>query len=220
MESGSDDGSNSSSCPPGIAALRSVTGTAAGGKNKSARSRRQRVTTDLSIYSDLSCRWAPAPPRLQGVLQKDSAKELGQAWAKFFHANGIPGEKADCPHFQEAMRLTQQLGQLVQHVPTGSEIDGPCLQSEMIAARDELQSLFLEGSEDLNDFMDVVDRRVADLYDGTLMIAAGVLDPEAHYKHDLASNPDYMQAFTMAIQKEKDEGSLQPLAFCWLICHG
>ncbi|VAI88256.1 uncharacterized protein LOC119336156 [Triticum dicoccoides] len=459
MESGSDDGSNSSSssCAPGIAALRSGR-TVAGGKNKSAPSRRQRVTTDLSIYSDLSCRRAPAPPRLQGVLQKDSAKELGQAWAKFFHANGIPGEKADCPHFQEAMRLTQQLGPVVQHVPTGSEIDGPCLQSEydelmervaewkgwwdlygvtvmcdswigptgttivnfmiscnrrmyfhksvdatgsmqsipylyelirkvvveeigqgfvvqivtqnesnfkeacgqlikeyphivwqpcaahtvnlmlmeignipkvdavlssakqicrffysyseplhaqmktkiggelippnaarfgtdfmclqsywdnkdklrqwmisnewedgpwsreadydytydcltscswwedvkwvldrirplyailqhadspktrsisgfmprMIAARDELQSLFQEGSEDLNDFMDVVDRRVADIYDGTLMIAAGVLDPDAHYKHDLASNADYMQAFTMAIEKVAD----------------
>ena len=33
---------------------------------------------------------------------------------------------------------------------------------------------------------------------------AGMLDPEAHYKYDLASNPHYMQAFTMAIQKVAD----------------
>uniref|UniRef100_A0ACD6ARX4 Uncharacterized protein n=1 Tax=Avena sativa TaxID=4498 RepID=A0ACD6ARX4_AVESA len=63
---------------------------------------------------------------------------------------------------------------------------------------------FQEGSEDLKNVIDVVDKRVADLYNDTLMIAAGMLDPEAHYKYDLASNPHFMQAFTMAIQKVAD----------------
>jgi hypothetical protein len=31
-----------------------------------------------------------------------------------------------------------------------------------------------------------------------------MLDPEAHYKYDLASNPHYMQALTMAVQKVAD----------------
>ncbi|KAM0883016.1 hypothetical protein ACQ4PT_031918 [Festuca glaucescens] len=74
----------------------------------------------------------------------------------------------------------------------------------MMAAREELLSLFKEGSEDLKNVIDVVDKRVADLYNDTLMIAAGMLDPDAHYKYDLASNPHYMQAFTMAIQKVAD----------------
>lgn len=74
----------------------------------------------------------------------------------------------------------------------------------MMAAREELLSLFKEGSEDLKNVIDVLDKRVADLYNDTLMIAAGMLDPDAHYKYDLASNPHYMQAFTMAIQKVAD----------------
>uniref|UniRef100_A0ACD6AIK6 Uncharacterized protein n=4 Tax=Avena sativa TaxID=4498 RepID=A0ACD6AIK6_AVESA len=74
----------------------------------------------------------------------------------------------------------------------------------VMAAREELLSLFQEGSEDLKNVIDVVDKRVADLYNDTLMIAAGMLDPEAHYKYDLARNPHYMQAFTMAIQKVAD----------------
>jgi hypothetical protein len=41
----------------------------------------------------------------------------------------------------------------------------------MMAAREELLSLFQEGSEDLKNVMDVVDKRVEDLYSGTLMLA-------------------------------------------------
>lgn len=411
------------------------------------------MTAGFCFYSSLSLRKPPAIPRLEGAFEKDSAKQLGEAWAKFFHANGIPVEKADCPYFREAMRLTQQLGDSVQRIPTGSEIDGPYLQSEydeleeyvaglkchwelhgvsvlcdswtgpsgtsivnfmiacdgrmffhksvdatgqlhnaqyiyqhirevvvedigqgfvvqivtengssfkeaceqlikeyprivwqpcaahtanlmledignipkvdavvssakricrffynhselhdqmktkiggeliqpnaarfgtdfmflqsfwdskdklrqwvvldewsdsswnkepdydytydslvssswwedvkwvlditrslyavlrhadsqkttlsvfmprMTAARDEMQSLFQMGSEDWKNVMDVVDKKVADIYKDNFMIAAGVLDPEAHYKYDLASNPDYMQAFKMTIQK-------------------
>jgi hypothetical protein len=45
------------------------------------------------------------------------------------------------------------------------------LMPRMMAAREELLSLFQEGSEDLKNVMDVVDKRVEDLYSGTLMVA-------------------------------------------------
>ncbi|KAM0919346.1 hypothetical protein ACQ4PT_008265 [Festuca glaucescens] len=128
MESDSDDGSSSTSWgfPVG---LRSRTGTVAARKNKPAPRSRQRVTADFGHFSGSPGRASPLP-RFQGALGKDSSEQLGEAWAKFFHANGISGEKADCPHFQEALRLTQQLGKAVQHIPTAAEIDGPCLQAE------------------------------------------------------------------------------------------
>ncbi|CAM0910861.1 unnamed protein product [Alopecurus aequalis] len=138
MESDSDDGSRSWGAAVGS---RSRTGsTVADRNNKSARSHRQRVTADFGLHSDLSRGRAPTLPRFQDALEKDSGEQLGEAWAKFFHANGIPGEKADCPHFREAMRLTQQLGKVVQHVPTASEIDGPCLQAQY----DELEEYVAE----------------------------------------------------------------------------
>ncbi|EEC66541.1 hypothetical protein OsI_32690 [Oryza sativa Indica Group] len=55
--------------------------------------------------------------------------ELRKAWAEWFHNNGIPGIKADCPYFRRAMELTQQLGFNVA-VPTGAEIDGAYLDAD------------------------------------------------------------------------------------------
>ena len=98
------------------------------------------MSADFGHHLDFPCGRAPNLPRFQVGLEKDSGAQLGEAWSKFFHANGISGEKADCPYFREAMRLTQQLGKAVQHVPTASEIDGRCLQAEY----EELQEYVAE----------------------------------------------------------------------------
>jgi hypothetical protein len=53
-------------------------------------------------------------------------KRLGKTWVKWFHANDIPGRKADCPYFVAAVKLPQQLGEGVT-VPRGRDICGPSL---------------------------------------------------------------------------------------------
>uniref|UniRef100_A0ACD5YXJ2 Uncharacterized protein n=1 Tax=Avena sativa TaxID=4498 RepID=A0ACD5YXJ2_AVESA len=62
--------------------------------------------------------------RIDVVFKKEmvTRSKLDKAWAKWFRANGIPGSKADCPHFRSAMKLTRQLGTCT-HVPTGDGID-------------------------------------------------------------------------------------------------
>jgi hypothetical protein len=46
--------------------------------------------------------------------------------AKWFHANDIPGRKADCPYFRSAIKLAQECGQGV-HILIGKELDGKFL---------------------------------------------------------------------------------------------
>ena len=41
------------------------------------------------------------------MFSKTAHEDIGKAWAKWFHANDIPGKKADCPYFRGAMKLTQ-----------------------------------------------------------------------------------------------------------------
>ena len=57
------------------------------------------------------------------MLTAGAREKLGKAWAKWFHANNIPGRKADCPYFRAAVKLSQEHGDGV-HVPCGKEIDG------------------------------------------------------------------------------------------------
>jgi hypothetical protein len=68
---------------------------------------------------------APSQPRVDIMLDGDSKLKLWKAWAKWFHANDLPGRKADCPYFRAAVKLTQQLGELP--IPKGRDIDGPLL---------------------------------------------------------------------------------------------
>lgn len=75
---------------------------------------------------DLARSKAPSQPRVDIMLQGDAKVRLGKAWSKWFHANDIPGRKADCPYFVSAIKLTQQLGEGV-NVPSGRELDGPLL---------------------------------------------------------------------------------------------
>jgi hypothetical protein len=48
--------------------------------------------------------------------------------AKWFHANDIPGRKANCPYFRSALKLAQQFGDEIPF-PCGREIDGPLLDT-------------------------------------------------------------------------------------------
>ncbi|KAM0827243.1 hypothetical protein ACQ4PT_068324 [Festuca glaucescens] len=75
----------------------------------------------------------------------------------------------------------------------------------IMQARHELSSLFEEGSADQKKYLDVVDKRVTHLCDDTLMVAAGLLDPQGHYKFKLASDRIRQRAFTKAIMKIADE---------------
>ncbi|XP_044331227.1 uncharacterized protein [Triticum aestivum] len=60
--------------------------------------------------------------------ETETRSKLSKAWAKWFRSNGVPGNKADCPHFRSALKLTQELGTRFI-VPTGNEIDGADLDA-------------------------------------------------------------------------------------------
>ncbi|XP_008644965.2 uncharacterized protein [Zea mays] len=75
---------------------------------------------------DLAHSRAQAQPRVDIMLRGGSRDKLGKALAKWFHANDIPGRKADCPYFRSAIKLAQECGQGV-HIPTGKELDGKFL---------------------------------------------------------------------------------------------
>ncbi|TVU06728.1 hypothetical protein EJB05_49956, partial [Eragrostis curvula] len=79
-----------------------------------------------SGYEDLAHTGEPTETQTDTLSSEETASELGKAWAKWFRSNGIPGIKADCPHFRRAMELTQQLG-AGERVPTGAQIDGTYL---------------------------------------------------------------------------------------------
>lgn len=68
--------------------------------------------------------------RIDVIFKKEmeTRSKLNKAWAKWFRSNGIPGSKADCPHFRSAIKLTQQLG-ICFVVPTGDEIDDTTLEA-------------------------------------------------------------------------------------------
>lgn len=42
---------------------------------------------------------------------KLAKQAIGKAWAKFFHAEAIPGRKADSPYFSMAVKETQRWGE-------------------------------------------------------------------------------------------------------------
>lgn len=73
-------------------------------------------------------------PRIDFSNQKLNAAKLGQAWAKWFHANDIPGRKINCPLFRAALKLTQEL-HAVKHLPTAYEVDGIYLDANYMEMR-------------------------------------------------------------------------------------
>ncbi|RLN18960.1 hypothetical protein C2845_PM02G14270 [Panicum miliaceum] len=75
---------------------------------------------------DLARSKASVQPKIDTTILEGSREKLGQAWAKWFHANNIAGLKADCPYFRNAIKLTQQLGSM-GYIPTSREIDGEFL---------------------------------------------------------------------------------------------
>ncbi|WVZ97039.1 hypothetical protein U9M48_042604 [Paspalum notatum var. saurae] len=77
------------------------------------------------IDIDLERSKMPSQPRVDIMLQEGAKEKLEKALAKWFHANDIPGRKADCPYFVAAIKLAQQLGDV--SIPKGKDIDGPLL---------------------------------------------------------------------------------------------
>jgi hypothetical protein len=62
------------------------------------------------------------------INKAEYAKELGRAWSNWFHANDIPGHKANYPYFKAALKLMMSLPKGVP-LPRGLDIDGKYLQS-------------------------------------------------------------------------------------------
>jgi hypothetical protein len=44
------------------------------------------------------------------MLHGGNKERLGKTWVKWFHANGIPGRKANCPYFVAAVNYLNSLG--------------------------------------------------------------------------------------------------------------
>jgi hypothetical protein len=64
-------------------------------------------------YYDIDLAYSKTRPQqtLEACFKKEEyASRIGRAWSKWFHANDIPGHKANCPYFVGAMKLTQDLG--------------------------------------------------------------------------------------------------------------
>ena len=53
---------------------------------------------DAPFNVGLACSKTQAQPRVDVMLEGVAKEQLGKAWAKWFHANDIPGRKADCPY--------------------------------------------------------------------------------------------------------------------------
>lgn len=94
--------------------------------------------------------WSPRVTwkgRIDVAFGKTKVARIGEAWACFFHANAIPGRKADCPYFRAALLLSMELG-VVHPLPKGSDIDGKYLT----ANRMELEEYVLQFKDDWKQF--------------------------------------------------------------------
>uniref|UniRef100_J3NDC8 Uncharacterized protein n=1 Tax=Oryza brachyantha TaxID=4533 RepID=J3NDC8_ORYBR len=81
------------------------------------------------------------------MMRVDAREKLGRSLAKWFHANDIPGRKANYPFFRAAIKLAQQLGEWV-HIPNGREIDGLYLDMNY----EEMEAHMLEYGEEWSDY--------------------------------------------------------------------
>jgi hypothetical protein len=118
------------SCSPFDKSTSSASGAASCSTGKQSRlSRYYKNTQDTSrgpFDIELARSRTQVQPRIDVMLERGHKEKLGIALAKWFHANDIPGRKADCPYFHSALKLAQQLGDGVP-IPRGREIDGPLL---------------------------------------------------------------------------------------------
>lgn len=85
--------------------------------------------------------------RIDVAFDKTKVARIGEAWARFFHANAIPGRKANCPYFRAALLLSMELG-VVHPLPKGSDIDGKYLT----ANRMELEEYVMQFKDDWKQF--------------------------------------------------------------------
>nr|CAB3472064.1 unnamed protein product [Digitaria exilis] len=86
-------------------------------------------------------------------------------------------------------------------------------QPRMMAAIHAMEAQLGEGSPQFRRFMSKVSQRVQNMERNTLVVAASVLNPETHYRHNFSSNPEYAQALTDVIEKmaETPEDAVQAI---------
>ena len=116
-------------CGSGSGARVSATGSNAGTSGSTSRIHtlfRNARSAGRAFDSDIARSKSPQQTQVDTLLNKKTKTGIGEAWAKWFHANDIPGVKADCPYSKGAMKLTQNLSKGVQ-IPRGIDIDGSYL---------------------------------------------------------------------------------------------
>jgi hypothetical protein len=77
----------------------SGSGSCSGNQTKLGMFYRSLSVSQAPFDIDLACSKSPSQPRIDIMLQGNGRERLGQAWSKWFHANDIPGKKANCPYF-------------------------------------------------------------------------------------------------------------------------
>jgi hypothetical protein len=104
-------------------------------RTASSGSRRRSPTVQPRIDSFVATS-SSVQPRIDTTLKEGVVDKLAQAWSRWFH--DIAGIKANCPYFQAAMRLTQELG-TASRLFGGSDIDGPCLEANYKSIEESLE---------------------------------------------------------------------------------
>ncbi|WVZ96346.1 hypothetical protein U9M48_042001 [Paspalum notatum var. saurae] len=74
----------------------------------------------------------------------------------------------------------------------------------VMACRGMLEVYLSDRPEILKNILQALDGRVKNMCKNTLMLAAGVLDPEGHYNYDTSSNPEYLMELAIAIERVAD----------------
>ena len=103
-------------------------------------------SSGVKDFFDVDLAYSKTRPQqtMEACINKvEYESRIGKAWAKWFHANDIPGHKANCPYFVGAIKLTQDLGKGVP-APKGIDIDGIYLNTNY----EELQQYVANFKDD------------------------------------------------------------------------
>ncbi|KAL6854412.1 hypothetical protein ACP4OV_019315 [Aristida adscensionis] len=82
-----------------------------GNTSQSKLSRYYNSPRNTSFDIDLARTMSPMQSRIDVMLQGGNKEKFWKTMSKWFHANDIPGRKANCPYFRVAIKLAQQLGE-------------------------------------------------------------------------------------------------------------
>ncbi|XP_048544817.1 uncharacterized protein LOC125523790 isoform X2 [Triticum urartu] len=126
--------------------VRGTVGSSGGVKGSSSGGVKGSSSGGVKDFFDVDLAYSRTRPQqtMEVCINKaEYESRIGKAWAKWFHANDIPGHKANCPYFVGPVKLTQDLGKGVP-APKGIDIDGIYLNSNY----EELQQYVAKFKDD------------------------------------------------------------------------